>query len=54
MKMFVAYYFVIVLLTKELVMATDQCEEYQFQSPFFPGQSCEDIYNKNTESRDIP
>ena len=38
------------ILTKELVIATDQCTEYQFKSPFFPGVSCEDIYNKNPES----
>ena len=31
-------------------MATDQCEEYHFQSPFFPGESCEEIYNMNPES----
>ena len=40
------------ILTKELVIATDQCTEYQFKSPFFPGVSCEDIYNKNPESHD--
>ena len=39
-----------ILLTKELVIATDQCTEYQFKAPFFPGESCEDIYNKNPES----
>jgi len=39
------------VLTKELVMATDdQCEVYHFQSPFYPGESCQDIYNKNPES----
>ena len=27
-----------------------QCTEYQFKSPFFPGVSCEDIYNKNPGS----
>ena len=42
------------ILTKELVIATDQCTEYQFKSPFFPGGSCEDIYNKNPESHDWP
>jgi len=31
-------------------MATDQCEEYHFQSPFFPGESCEEIYNMNPET----
>ena len=46
----VIYYIVIVILTKELVIATDQCTEYQFKSPFFSGVSCEDIYNKNPES----
>ena len=46
----VIYYIVTVILSKELVIATDQCTEYQFKSPFFPGVSCEDIYNKNPES----
>ena len=37
-----------------LVAAQDdqQCSEYQFDTPFFPGDSCEDIYNKNLQSRD--
>ena len=48
----VVYYIVTVILTKELVIATDQCTEYQFKSPFFPGVSCEDIYNKNPESHE--
>ena len=43
----VIYYIVTMILTKELVIATDQCTEYQFKSP---GVSCEDIYNKNPES----
>ena len=43
----VIYYIVTVILTKELVIATDQCTEYQFTSP---GVSCEDIYNKNPDS----
>ena len=46
----VIYYIVIVILTKELVIANDQCTEYQFKTPFFPGVSCEDIYNKNPQS----
>ena len=50
----VIYYIVTVILTKELVIATDQCTEYQFKSPFFPGVSCEDIYNKNPESHERP
>jgi len=35
-------------------MATEQCEEYHFQSPFFPGGSCEEIYDMNHESQDKP
>ena len=46
----VIYYIVTMILTKELVIATDQYTEYQFKSPFFPGVSCEDIYNTNPES----
>ena len=42
-----------VILTKELTMA-DQCGEYHFRSPFYPGESCEDIYIKNPESHDKP
>ena len=34
------------------LVADDQCFSYEFVSPFFPGLSCEDIYNKNTQSRD--
>ena len=45
-----AVIFLSVILPKELVAVTDQCTEYQFKSPFFPGKSCEDIYNKNPES----
>ena len=41
---------VIYYIVTDLVIATDQCTEYQFKSPFFPGKSCEDIYNKNPES----
>ena len=37
----------LVILTKGLVIATDQCTEYQFRSH---GESCEDIYNKYPES----
>ena len=31
----VIYYIATMILTKELVTATDQCTEYQFKSPFF-------------------
>ena len=52
MLLAVIYYVVTVIVTKELVIATDQCTKYQFKTPFFPGVSCEDIYQKNPESRD--
>ena len=52
-EMLIVYYIsVLVLLTKELVIATNQCTRYYFKSPFYPGQSCEDIYNKNPESHE--
>ena len=35
---------------KRIYDNTEQCTEYQFKSPFYPGVSCEDIYNKNPES----
>ena len=45
---------VLVLCTgSRLVVADDQCTRYQFASPFYPGSSCEDIYNKNAEAREI-
>ena len=51
-RMIICYYFVIVILAKELVGVTsDQCNEYEFQPPFYPGSSCEDIYNKNPQSQ---
>ena len=50
--MLVVYIILTMILTKELVMATDQCGEYRFKSPFYPGESCEDIYTKNPESRE--
>ena len=47
----VIYYIVTVILTKELVIATDNCTEDQFKTPFsYVGESCEDIYNKNAKS----
>ena len=51
----VIYYIVTVILTKELVIATDNCTEYQFKTPFsYVGESCEDIYSKNTKSHKWP
>ena len=43
---------VLVLSTNRLVVADDQCTQYQFRAPFYPGSSCEDIYNMNPESHD--
>jgi len=44
-----------VILNNEVVIAADeQCGEYRFSPPFFPGRSCEDIYNMNPESRTRP
>jgi len=53
LKMLSVIFIITVILNKELVMATEQCSEYQFKLPFFPGESCEDIYDKNSESRDM-
>ena len=46
-------FIITVILTKELVMATEQCTQYTFNHPFYPGESCEDIYNMNPESQDM-
>ena len=51
----VIWYITTLILTKELVMADDdQCTDFQFKSPFFPGESCEGICNKNPESHTKP
>jgi len=51
----VIWYITTLILTKELVMADDdQCTDFQFKSPFLPGESCEGIYNKNPESQTKP
>ena len=42
------------ILFKELVIATEQCTKHQFDSPFYPGKSCEDIYNINPDSHQWP
>ncbi|XP_065907266.1 uncharacterized protein [Dysidea avara] len=54
MMMLVVYYIIsTVILNMEMVVATDQCSVYEFKSPFHPGESCEDVYNMNPESRDL-
>ena len=52
----VIYYIVTMILTKELVIATDNnCTQYQFETPYsYVGESCEDIYNKNVKSHKWP
>ena len=41
-------------VTKRVVIAQDQqCNEYRFDAPFFPGNSCEDIYHKNLQTHYI-
>ena len=40
----------LVVCINSLVAADDQCVSYEFESPFFPGIFCEDIYNKNPQS----
>ena len=45
---------VAMIITKNLLAASDQCTETQFATPFFPGVSCEDIYSKNPQSHNSP
>ena len=47
----VIYFIVTVILTKEVVKGTDQCNEYQYN---YRGESCEDIYNKFAVSHNCP
>ena len=43
---------VLMVCINRIVIAEDQCIDYEFKSPFFPGISCEDIYNKNPQTHD--
>ena len=45
-------FIITVILTKEVVMATEEYTQYTINHPFYPGESCEDIYNMNPESQD--
>ena len=47
LSMMLIYCILTVILSKKLVMATEQCVNHHFKPPFYP---CEDIYNKNPES----
>ena len=51
--MLVAYYILTAILAKQLVVADEQCTQHTFSHPFYPGESCEDIYNMNPESQDM-
>ena len=48
----VIYVIITIILTDLAVTANNQCIEYRFKTPFFPGVSCQDIYDKNPESHD--
>jgi len=50
--MLVVYFIITMILTKKLVIGGDQCEDFHFQSPFYPGDSCQEIYNNNLVSQD--
>ena len=52
MKMLQTVITVLVLSTNRLVVADDQCTQYQFRAPYYPSSSCEDIYNMSSESRE--
>ena len=43
---------VLVVCINWIVVADDQCISYEFESSFFPGISCEDVYNKNPQTHD--
>ncbi|XP_065884686.1 uncharacterized protein [Dysidea avara] len=44
----------VILSNKVVIAADEQCEEYRFSTPFYPGGSCETIYNMNPESHARP
>ena len=51
-KMLLTVIAVLVLSTSRLVVADDQCTQYQLRTSYYPSSSCEYIYNMNPESRD--
>ena len=53
-KMLLSVVTVLVVCINRIVVADDQCVSYEFDSPFFPGISCEDIYNKNPQTHNKP
>ena len=50
--MLVVCWIITVILTDVLMVASEEYDKYHFKSPFYPGESCEDIYSKNTESHE--
>ena len=54
MKILLTVIALLVLSTNRLVVADDQCTQYQFRAPFYSGRSCKDIYIMNPESHQVP
>jgi len=52
--MMLVYCFITMVLTKELAKATEECTKHRFKSPFYPSESCKEIYIKNPESHNWP
>ena len=40
--------------TRQIVAQASECHDYSFDTPFFPGGTCEDIYNANMQAHDRP
>ena len=41
---------ILLCCTNKLVTATEQCDTYQFGTPFYPGESCKEIYDLNPQT----
>ena len=54
MLLLIAVTTVLEFSTSRLVVADDQCDQYQFTTTYYPSNSCENIYDMNPESRDKP
>jgi len=42
-------FIITVIFTEEVVVATEECAQYKFNHPFYPGESCDSM---NPESHD--
>ena len=51
MLIFVLYFITAIFANEPSVIANEICTEFQFQSPFNPGKSCEEIYDKDPEKQ---